>query len=207
MSQLKHRCLLFSLCVLLTPGAWNTAASAHDGHRPAASGGAASKTRVRLVDVELTDQSRKRALLARDIVGGRIVIANFVFTTCSSVCPVISGVFNQVQQQLPAGVARDTIMLSISVDPLNDTPDRLRAAAQNYGSGEGWRWLTGRVDDVEAALKGFGAYAARPDDHLPMAIVGDPVTNTWYRFTGTPGAAQLVQLAQQLQQQRQHRKP
>lgn len=174
---------------------------AHENHAPAPVGGL-GKTRVKLADVELTDQQRRRGRLPRDFVAGRIVVANFVFTTCSSVCPVISAIFAQLQQQLPADLARDTVMLSLSVDPLNDTPDRLDAQAKQYGSGANWRWLTGRVEDMEAALKGFGAYASRPDDHLPMAIVGDPVSDTWYRFTGTPGVQQLLRTVQQLQQQR-----
>jgi protein SCO1/2 len=184
-------------------------APAHEGHRAAAVASdtnAASKTRVRLADVELTDQSRRRGLLARDIVGGRIVIANFVYTTCSSVCPLISVVFNQVQQQLPAELARDTVLLSISVDPLNDTPEQLQAAAQQYGSGDGWRWLTGRVNDIESVLKGFGAYSVRAQDHLPMVVIGDPSTNTWYRFTDMPASRSLVDLARQLRQQRQQKK-
>lgn len=174
---------------------------AHENHAPAPVGGL-GKTRVKLADVELTDQQRRRGRLPRDFVAGRIVVANFVFTTCSSVCPVISAIFAQLQQQLPADLARDTVMLSLSVDPLNDTPDRLDAQAKQYGSAANWRWLTGRVEDMEAALKGFGAYVSRPDDHLPMAVVGDPVSDTWYRFTGTPGVQQLLRTVQQLQQQR-----
>jgi protein SCO1/2 len=174
---------------------------AHENHAPAPVGGL-GKTRVKLADVELTDQQRRRGRLPRDFVAGRIVVANFVFTTCGSVCPVISAIFAQLQQQLPADLARDTVMLSLSVDPLNDTPDRLDAKAKQYGSGANWRWLTGRVEDMEAALKGFGAYTSRPDDHLPMAVVGDPASDTWYRFTGTPGVQQLLRTVQQLQQQR-----
>jgi protein SCO1/2 len=174
---------------------------AHENHAPAPVGGL-GKTRVKLADVELTDQQRRRGRLPRDFVAGRIVVANFVFTTCSSVCPVISAIFAQLQQQLPADLARETVMLSLSVDPMNDTPDRLDAQAKQYGSGANWRWLTGRVEDMEAALKGFGAYVSRPDDHLPMAVVGDPVSDTWYRFTGTPGVQQLLRTVQQLQQQR-----
>ena len=174
---------------------------AHENHTPAAVGGV-GKTRVKIADVVLTDQQRKRGQLSKDFIAGRIVVANFVFTTCSSVCPVISAVFAQLQQQLPADLARDTVLLSLSVDPMNDTPDRLDAQARQYGSGAHWRWLTGRIEDMEAALKGFGAYSARPDDHLPMAVVGDPVTDTWYRFTGTPAAQQLLRTVQQLHQQR-----
>ena len=174
---------------------------AHENHVPAPVGGI-GKTRIKLADVELTDHQRRRGRLARDFIAGRIVVANFVFTTCGSVCPVISAIFAQLQQQLTADLARDTVLLSLSVDPLNDTPDRLEAQAKQYGSGAHWRWLTGRIEDVEAALKGFGAYSARPDDHLPMAVVGDPLSDTWYRFSGTPGVQQLLRTVQQLQQQR-----
>ena len=106
---------------------------AHENHAPAPVGGL-GKTRVKLADVELTDQQRRRGRLPRDFVAGRIVVANFVFTTCGSVCPVISAIFAQLQQQLPADLARETVMLSLSVDPLNDTPDRLDAQAQQSNS-------------------------------------------------------------------------
>ena len=177
-------------------------ARAHELPAPAVGPDAASKTRVKLADVELVDQQRRRGRLARDIVAGRIVVANFVFTTCSSVCPIISGIFAQLQQQLSAPLARDTVLLSITVDPLNDTPERMQAQAQRFGASAGWRWLTGRIDDIETTLKGFGAYSARPDDHLPMAVIGDPGTQSWYRFMGTPSADQLLKVTQQLHQQR-----
>jgi len=193
------------LSAVLLAGAASTAmgrASAHEGHGKAKEGEAPGRTRVRLAEVELVDHQGRRGLLNRDIIGGRIVVADFVFTTCSSICPVISAVFAQLQQQLPANLRSDVRMLSITVDPLNDTPDRLQAQAQRYGSEPLWRWLTGRVEHVENALKGFGAYVARPDDHLPMAVVGDPAADAWYRFMGMPNPAQLLRTVQQLHAQR-----
>lgn len=178
-------------------------AVAHEGHAVAPKGDSApAPARVKLVDVELVDQQRRRGRLARDIVGGRVVMANFVFTTCSSVCPVISAVFAQAQRQLPASLRADTRLLSLTVDPMGDTPERMAAMAARYGSEDIWRWVTGRVDNVEAALKGFGAYSARPDDHIPMAVVGDPARDVWYRFMGTPEPGQLARTVQSLHAQR-----
>lgn len=147
--------------------------------------------RVRLADVTLLDQNGRRLHLRRDVAGDRIVVASFVFTSCSSVCPAISGVFSQLQDMLEPRLPREVVLLSLTVDPLTDTPDRLRPLAQRHASGPGWLWLTGRVNDVEAALKGFGAYATRPDEHIPMAVVGDPRTQQWERFMGMPSARDL----------------
>lgn len=150
-----------------------------------------SGARVRIADVTLVDHNGRRLHLRRDAIGDRVVVASFVFTSCSSVCPLISGVFSQLQGMLEQRLPREVVLLSLTVDPLTDSPDRLKPLAQRHSSGPGWLWLTGRVNDVEAALKGFGAYASRPDEHIPMAVVGDPRTQQWERFMGMPSAKDL----------------
>ena len=162
----------------------------------------ATVTRVRLADATLIDQDRRTGQLAKDFIGDRLVVATFVFAECGSYCPIISAVFAQFQKQMPADLARETVMISLSLDPRNDTPDVLKKQARQFGSRDGWRWLTGATRDVEAALKGFGAYSARPVDHQPNIVIGDPVAGTWYRYLTTPTVAQMLATTQMLQARR-----
>src|SRR5215472_506696 len=76
-------------------------------------------------DVTLVDQAGKRVRLADELAAGDPVLLQFVFTTCSTICPVLSGTFAAVQETLPR--AR---LLSISIDPEVDTPARLAEYAR-----------------------------------------------------------------------------
>jgi protein SCO1 len=169
-------------------------AAAHEGHRhaptPAPAAGAA---RVALSDQALFDQHGARRRLAADVIGKRIAIVNFVYTNCTTVCPVSSALFAQLQEKLGPALGRDVVLVSISVDPVRDTPERLREYAARHGAREGWTWLTGTKREVDAVLKGFGAYAPSYEDHPAMVLVGDAQGGGWTRFFGFPAAEQLLE--------------
>jgi protein SCO1/2 len=82
--------------------------------------------------------------------------------------------------------------VSITIDPLRDTPQRLREYAGRYEAREGWAWLTGAKPDVDGVLKGFGAYAARFEDHPAMVMIGDARGGPWTRFFGFPSVDELM---------------
>ena len=169
----------------------------HAGHemheqqasQPAPKPGAAQ---VSLTDTALLDQDGKARRLKSDVVGDRIVVVDFIYTTCTTICPVISATFADVQKRLGDSVGRDVGLVSISVDPARDTPAALKAYGEKVGAGAGWTWLTGKPQDVDSVLKGLGAYVGSPDQHPSMVLVGDGRTGQWTRFFGFPSAAQIV---------------
>jgi protein SCO1/2 len=168
------------------------AARAHDAHpQHAAAAPAPASAKVVLRGEPLLDQTGKRVRLADDVIAGRIAVVNFVYTTCTTACPVLSATFSQLQQRLAPALGKEVVFVSISVDPLRDTPERLREVAARYDAREGWVWLTGAKPDVDSVLKGFGAYAPRYEDHPAMVLVGEPRSGTWTRFFGFPSADQL----------------
>ena len=140
----------------------------------------------------MVTQDGDQVNLAADIVGDRIVVVDFVYTTCTTVCPVLSAIFAQVQQKLGDRVGDDVIMVSISVDPLRDTPARMKSYASKLGAGEGWLWLTGQKQTVTKVLEEFGAYTPNFEDHPSMILVGDGKTGQWARYLGFPAADQIV---------------
>jgi protein SCO1/2 len=167
-------------------------ARAHDAHaHPAAPAAAPGSTKVVLSDAALLDQTGRAVRMAHDVIGERIAVVNFIYTSCATVCPVSSATFAQLQQRLGATLGREVVLVSITVDPVRDTPERLREYAARYGVREGWTWLTGAKRDIDGALKGFGAYTPNFEDHPAMVLVGD-ASGGWSRFFGFPSVDQLL---------------
>lgn len=148
--------------------------------------------RVKLADVSLLDQQGRSVLFRSDVVGERLVIIDFVYTSCTTVCPVVSATLAQVQGQLGERVGRDVALLSVTVDPVRDTPARLKEYASRIGAGPGWTWLTGPKPQIDEVLKSFGAYTPSFVDHPALVMVGDAKSGRWLRFYGFPSAEQLV---------------
>lgn len=168
-------------------------AQAHDKHKSqAAPQQAPGAIRVEIADTPLLDQAGRSVRIRSEVFGDRVVVANFVYTTCTTVCPVSTAIMAQLQERLGARLGREVALVSISVDPARDTPQRLREYANQYGAREGWVWLTGRKGVLDGVNKAFGAYSPNPEDHPPLVMVGDARTQSWARFYGFPGADELL---------------
>jgi protein SCO1/2 len=147
---------------------------------------------IDLPDATLVTQDGVEVSLANDVVGDKIVVIDFVYTTCTTVCPVLSAIFSQVQNNLGDRLGAEVVLVSISVDPLRDTPARLKKYAERLGAGDSWLWLTGRQQTVTEVLQELGAYTPNFSDHPSMVLVGDGQSGQWARFIGFPGADQIV---------------
>ena len=136
--------------------------------------------------MELVDQDGKTVRLRELLSGDKAIVADFIFTTCTTVCPVLSGILSRMQDRIGDHLGKDVLLVSISIDPVRDTPAKLKAYAKRWKARPGWVWLTGPKDVVEKALKGMGAYTASFTDHPPMVLVGDARTGAWTRYNGFP---------------------
>lgn len=150
----------------------------------------AAATQVTLVDAPLVDQDGRAVRFTADVVGDRIVVMDFVFTRCTTVCPVLSGILARLQADL--GDAPDVALVSVSIDPRHDTPDRLLETARKHGAGPRWTWVGGAPEEVEKVLKGLGAYTPDFRRHTPMVLVGDGRTGQFRRLVGFPSRAQIL---------------
>jgi|GEM_PF-895689 len=153
---------------------------------------AAESTRVDLLDKVLVDQDGRKVKFVTDVIGDRIVVMNFIYTTCTTVCPVVSAVFNQVQAKLGDALGKEVILVSVSVDPIRDTSQRLKAYSATHNAQPGWYWLTGQKRTVDEVLDGVGAYSTNFEEHPPMVLVGDGRTGDWSRFYGFPNPDRLI---------------
>lgn len=152
----------------------------------------AESTRVELLDNLVVDQNGNESKFVSDIIGDRIVVVDFIYTTCTTVCPVISAIFSQVQDALGEQLGKEVILVSISVDAIRDTPRRLKAYSANHKAKPGWVWLTGKKRRMDKLLDGLGAYTTNFEDHPAMVLVGDGRTGEWSRFFGFPSPERIM---------------
>lgn len=147
---------------------------------------------VKLLDAELLDQDGNRVHFRSDVIADRLVVMNFVYTTCTTICPILSSKFTRLQEKLGDRQGREVFLVSMSIDPSRDTPPRLKAYAARHKARAGWSHLTGKQGDVDQVLKGLGAYTANFVDHAPMLLVGDGRTGRWARLNGFPTREQVL---------------
>jgi cytochrome oxidase Cu insertion factor (SCO1/SenC/PrrC family) len=159
---------------------------------PAATPGPAEA--VRIPETPVFDQDGRRLDFYKDLVRGKTVAINFVFTTCTTVCPPLTATFRRVQQMLGERAGREVSLISVSVDPTTDTPERLKAFADKFKAGPGWTFVTGGKPEMGALLKSLGVATADKTDHTPMILVGNDAAGHWTRAYGLSPPAALVKV-------------
>jgi protein SCO1/2 len=104
--------------------------------------------------IRLTDQEGRDFDLAA--LRGQAILLDFIFTSCPGPCPILTGAHVRLQRRIPPALTGRVRFLSVSIDPLNDTPSKLRAYARSQGANlESWSFLTGSVDAVAEVLSGY----------------------------------------------------
>jgi|SRR5215475_2306152 len=179
------------------------AAAPHEVHHHAAPAEPASKgARVTLHDIQLVDTDGQPVRFKSEAVGDRVVIVDFIYTSCTTICPVTSALFAEVQgrlaEKLGERLGPDVKLITLTVDPATDTPARLKDYSGNFGGPAGWIWLTGDKPKVDKVLAGLGAYAADFTRHSGAILVGDAQSGDWTRFYGIPNAQDIVDRVERL---------
>jgi protein SCO1/2 len=152
--------------------------------------GASASPPTALRDLRLQDHSARPIEPAS--LEGRVLLLNFVFTGCSSTCPLQTHELALLRRSLPAQVRARAEFLSVSVDPLNDTPDALAAFARRMGADQpGWRFATGAPAQVETLLARMQVMDPRrqppaPADHRSSLWLFDHSGALVQRFAGAP---------------------
>jgi len=145
-------------------------------------------------EVDVLDQNGNALHFYSDLIKGKTVAINFIFTNCTTICPPLAATFARVQKEMGDKVGRDVHFISISVDPLTDTPERLKAWGAKFKAGPGWTFVTGNKEQIDKLLYALGASVSRREDHSPTVIVGNDLKGVWTRTYGLARSAQLVGL-------------
>jgi protein SCO1 len=151
----------------------------------------ASRAAYDLPDVELVNQ-RGEPVSLRALAGdARPLLLSFIFTSCGTICPTLTATLARAGRELRQG--EPTLrLISISIDPDNDTPERLRAYAGRFDAPPDWVFLTGREQDVQRVRKAFDAYRGDKLGHAPLTFVRRSGEGPWLRLDGFTGVAGLV---------------
>jgi len=154
---------------------------------------------VQLYDLELLNQDRKHVRFRSDVIANRLVAMTFIYTSCTTVCPVYNAIFTQLQDLLGERMGKDVVLITMTLDPVRDIPRRMKKEAQKFNAKPGWIYLTGKKKNVDQVLRGLDAYFPDFTQHPPMAIVGDGKTGIWKRFNGFPQAERLLAMIDELE--------
>ena len=144
-------------------------------------------------NLPLVDQ-QGHAVDLYSLMKGHTIVINTFFATCTGSCPVMTGSLNAVQTRFADRVGKDLVLVSITVDPKNDTPAKLKAYATGTKAVAGRYFLTGSQEQVEAALKRIGQYAAAPEQHTNVIIVGNEKTGLWKKAFGLAKPEEIVEI-------------
>ena len=144
-------------------------------------------------DLPMQDQSGRTVRLPEVLATDRPVYVNFIFTTCTTVCPVMSQIFVQLQQQLKQQGLKARLV-SVSIDPLEDTPARLSAYAKRFGADEHWRFLTGTAQASVQAQEAFHIYIRDKMNHPVVTFFRSRPGAEWIQVDGFAAPEQLVSL-------------
>ncbi len=153
-----------------------------------------SSVAMQIPDTVVYNQDGKKLNFYTDLVKGKTVAINFIFTTCTTICPPLTATFRKVQQDLGERVGKDVELISISVDPATDVPERLKAFAAKFKVGPGWQFITGNKPDIDNLLAALGAGVSDKNDHTPMILVGNDGAGYWTRTYGLSSPGTIVKV-------------
>jgi len=145
-------------------------------------------------DVELINQDGQKLRFYSDVLKDKVVIINAFFSTCTSVCPPMNRNLEKIQDALGDRLGKEVYLVSISVDPENDTPARLKEYSQRFHAKPGWLFLTGKKENVNWALYKLGQYVETKNDHTTIVIIGNEPKGLWKKAFGLAKSDELIKI-------------
>lgn len=176
----------FIIMVLIS--AFMIMGSANAADRPEYTRAAAAYT---MPDVSLITQNGKKMRFQQITKQGKVIILDFIFGTCTTICPVLSAGFVNFQNKLGAEAGK-AHLISVTIDPEHDTPKILKEYLRKFRAKPGWDFLTGSRDNINKVMLAFDAFTADKMAHRPLTFVYSPIQNQWYRIDGLTSSSELM---------------
>ncbi|MFQ5451825.1 MAG: SCO family protein [Nitrospinaceae bacterium] len=154
---------------------------------------------VNILERDLVTQDGDPVKFKSEVIGDKLVIMDFIYTTCTTACPIQTAMFSQLQNLLGGRLGKEVSLISITIDPATDIPSRLKAYAKKHNAGPDWIFLTGKKSHVDEVLLGLRAYSSDLDEHPSMILVGDGKSDQWTRYYGFPKLDALLSKLDELQ--------
>ncbi len=150
-------------------------------------------------DVTVVNQDGEKVSLRELLDPGKPVMLDFIYGTCTTICPILSAGYASLQRRLgPA--TRDVQLVSVTIDPEHDTPEILTEYLRRYSRQPGWDFVTGSRSDIDKVMNAFGAYVPNKMSHQPLTFMRGAGEQTWVRIYGLVGTSDLMAEYQKLKQ-------
>lgn len=180
--------LVFLLLLIIPATAWPETGTP-DAEAPAAAAAqqAASQEqadREYFTDLPLVTRDGEEVRFYSDVLKGRVVLINFIFTHCQDACPLISKRLRETRGMLDEAVSSKVFFISISIDPERDTPETLTKFATKFElTDENWVFLTGEKQNVEHIVKKLGQYNDNVEEHSTLILAGNVSNKHWMKIS------------------------
>jgi protein SCO1/2 len=142
-------------------------------------------------DVVLVNQDGKKVGLKHFLETDKPVILDFIYGTCTTICPVLSASFANLQNRLGPD-ARTVRLVSITIDPENDTPKVMKEYLKKYRAKPGWDFLTGTRTDIDRVMRAFNSYIPNKMSHYQLTLLRSPADGSWIRISGLMSSSELM---------------
>ena len=157
-----------------------------------AAGGNDAQKRDYYSDRKLVTQDGREVRFYSDILKDRVVLINFFFTNCRTTSARQCKVISDLQRLLGSHLGKDVFLVSMTVDPVHDTPDRIKSYARVFAARKGWIFLTGKKENVDFVNMRLGSYTDDPNAHPAFIILANVKTGHWIKVDPDTGARELA---------------
>lgn len=151
-----------------------------------------SVERYTVPDVTLVNQDGKKVRLASFLETDQPVLVDFIYGTCTTICPVLSAGYVNLQRKLDSG-GKPYRLVSITIDPEYDTPKVMKEYLKRYRAKPGWDFLTGTRQDIDKVMRAFNAYIPDKMSHYPLNLIRSPKDGSWVRLLGIMSSSEFME--------------
>jgi|GEM_PF-1032576 len=167
-------------------------------HTPAKQGEQQEAVKPWIPDSAVLDQDGKELHFYRDLVKGKVVVISLIYTTCTSFCPLMGARFAKLQAALGERLGKEVYLISVSTDPVTDTPARLKAWGARFGARPGWALVTGDKAEIDRLLLALNSSLTRTGYHDPVVLVGGDEQGKWIRTFALEETSVLTAMLDQM---------
>lgn len=148
-------------------------------------GGAATdhdrKRREYYTDLKLVTHEGREVRFYSDLLKDKVVLIHFFYVNCKTTAARQSKVLSDLQPLLGERLGKDIFLVSITVDPSVDTPEKVRDYARAFAPRQGWTFLAGKKENVDWINYRLGNYTPNPESHAAFFLLGNLRTGHWLK--------------------------
>lgn len=142
-------------------------------------------------DVVLVNQNGTKVKLKELLQTNKPIVVDFIFGTCTTICPVLSAGFINLQNKIGPDTQK-IHLISISIDPENDSPKVMKEYLKRYRAKPGWDFFTGSRRDIDSVMRAFDAYIPNKMSHYPLTLIRSPADGKWIRIFGLMSSSEFL---------------